>query len=157
MYHRLSALIMGLFLLLFLACLPAPVRAGIHCGDLNGTLYCTDQPERGPAVVQFTERTEKLADFARFTPLGHQAVRSHRWTPVPIQAPAPLAKTRKGPVLVTLEPRSCIGKHQHAWSNLPASDCGGGVDVPGPYVVRDGTPVVPHTFGPPRIQVQLVP
>ncbi len=156
MRHRLSALIVGLFLLLLFACLPEPVRAGIHCGDLNGTLYCTDRPEGGPVVVEFTEHTETLADFERYTPLGHQVVRSHRWT---IQAPAPLMQKPKGlaPQVVTLEPSSCIGKHQHAWSNLPTSDCGGDVSVPGPYVVRDGTRIVPHSFGPPRIQVQLVP
>lgn len=162
-FFRISVVFALLCFAIFLMAIPYLANASVYCATTqDGVLYCTDDLDHAPSALTFTERTGTLKDFARYTPLGHQLPNAHKWSPV-----EPLAKKEEGVEPVAdkefiydpYAPRRCIGPHQHAWSSLPVSDCGGfGV---GPHVVRDGTRIVPHTLRAlnrraPIIRVELV-
>lgn len=164
-FIRLGVVFVLLCFAIFLMALPylSDANAGMFCAPTaDGVLYCTDDLDYAPSALTFTERTGTLKDYARYTPLGHQVASVHKWA-----VPAPVVKETSDEVADRrfiydpYAPRVCIGPHQHAWSNLPVSDCGDGFG-PGPNVGRDGTLVVPHALRilnrrPPILRVQLVP
>ena len=147
-------LILNMLMLAFFVLTPA--HAGIYCGaDSNGILFCTDDPESAPASINLVERGGALQDFTRYTH-ADAAAEPYHWI-APALPPLPkvqvMGKSRQPTPYVS----ACVGLHQHAWSNLPFSDCGQAFG-PGPTVNRTpGIPVVKHDLGPPTVRIQLLP
>lgn len=165
-FIRIGVVFALLCVAIFLMALPylSDASADMFCAPTaDGGLYCTDNLDFAPSALTFTERTGILKDYARYTPLGHQVPNIHKWSPV--EPPKVVKETSdevadKGFIYGPYAPPVCIGPHQHAWSNLPVSDCGNRFG-PGPNVGRDGTLVVPHTLRalnrrPPILRVKLV-